>query len=229
MTEHVLTLGHLGMGTGTHRPFDRVYPKSLYLAQPTEILEGAPIDALVIWGGADISPTLYRDAVADFTGADAEPSRRDKVEVDACQYAIERKIPIIGVCRGAQLVCALAGGRLIQHVDNHAGGYHDIDTFDGKVVRSSSVHHQMMYPFDVPDHQLVAWSSQPRSKRYIIGTNETDPKMEGKPEPEIVWFPNIRALAIQGHPEFHQKPDEDPFVQYCLELVREKFLSAEEV
>lgn len=212
-----MILGHLGYGTGTHRPFDQVYEKSIYL-NADAISQGCDLDALVIWGGSDISPSIYGDRVAQMCGAAAELSKRDREEVNACQAAIDRGIPIIGVCRGAQLVCALAGGRLIQHVDNHAGHMHQIDNIDDDPVMTSSVHHQMMYPFDV-DHEMIAWSSEKLSKRYIIGNDESDPEMTDKVEPEIVWFPKIKALGIQGHPEFHGNPKQDPFVQYCMKLV----------
>jgi anthranilate/para-aminobenzoate synthase component II len=212
----ILTLGHVGMGTGDVEPFDQRYNAGM-LVSPKAIQEGAPIDALVIWGGEDISPSIYNSAVSKRTYAPAVPSRRDRVEMDACMAAIDRGIPLIGVCRGAQLVCALAGGRLIQHVNGHGGG-HMMETKDGETIRTTSVHHQMMYPFDV-EHELLAWAAPSRSDVYIIGNDETDPEMEGKPEPEVVWFPKIKALAIQGHPEFVSNPDTDPFVQYCMRMV----------
>jgi len=219
-SQKVLTLGHVGMGTGDHEPFDQLYPKSR-LVTATDIEKGADIDALVIWGGEDISPSLYGDDVATACGADKYLSRRDRIEASACLAAMERNIPLIGVCRGAQLLCAIAGGRLIQHVTGH-GQTHQIVTYDGKSVRTSSMHHQMMYPFDV-EHKMIAWAPEHRSKVYIIGNNESDPKMADHVEPEIVWFPRIKGLAIQGHPEFHPNPEKDEFVQYCMDMVR-KFI-----
>lgn len=221
VTDHVLTLGHVGCGTGTHEPFDQLYPKSL-MVTPKEIEDGAPIDALVIWGGEDISPTLYGDDVATYCGADKELSRRDRLEASACLAAMEREIPLIGVCRGAQLLCAVAGGRLIQHVTGH-GRSHQISTFDHKGMMTSSVHHQMMFPFGV-DHKMIAWSSEKRSTVYVNGQDVDDPEMKNHVEPEIVWFPRIKGLAIQGHPEFIANPDTDPFVQYCMDKVREFIL-----
>lgn len=216
MNTKVLTLGHVGMGTGDVDPFDRRYDAGL-LVSPQEIKDGADIDALVIWGGEDISPSIYNAPVSSRTYAPNAPSRRDRIEMDACFAAIARGIPLIGVCRGAQLVCALAGGRLIQHVNGH-GGSHVMETTDGTLIKTTSVHHQMMYPYDV-EHELLAWATPRRSDVYIIGNDETDPDMEGKREPEVVWFPKIKALAIQGHPEFVGNPDTDPFVQYCLRMV----------
>lgn len=220
-TTKVLVLGHVGRGTGTFEPFDQRYQASQRVTAE-DIQNGADIDALVIWGGADISPSLYGAGVAKWCGAGPDLSTGDRIEADAIRASIERGIPIIGVCRGAQLCCALAGGKLIQHVDGHAGGGHEITDTKGNKVITSSVHHQMMYPWDV-DHELIAWSSSRRSRVYHTDLTDYDDVASQKVEPEIVWFPKIKALAIQGHPEF--MAENDPFVTYCMELVDQYILS----
>ena len=224
-TARKLVLGHCNMGTGRVEPFDSIYTGKDEVVTGESIRNGAEIDALVIWGGEDISTSLYKEKASKFTYSGPSLSHRDKVESEACQAAIDRNIPIIGVCRGAQLVCAMAGGRLIQHVTGH-GGSHAMDTFDGMKIITTSVHHQMMYPFDI-DHKMIAWSSERQSNIYINDTGLNDERMNNKMEPEIVWFPKIRALAIQGHPEFVMNPDDSPFVQYCLDLVDEFILEKE--
>ena len=69
---------------------------------------------------------------------------------------------------------------------------------------TSSLHHQMMYPWEV-EHELLAWSNEPLSSHYKGITPEEQakiPVIRGKIcEPEVVWFPKIRTLAVQGHPE----------------------------
>ncbi len=208
-----MVLGHVGMGTGEVAPFDAVY-KDAAKVGPTEIWAGK-VHALVIWGGADISPAIYNEPVGPHTGASNRLSYRDKVEVEACKAAIDVGIPIIGVCRGAQLLCALAGGKLVQDVSGHIGD-HMITTNTGRNLVTSSVHHQMMYPWEV-QHTLIAWSEESRSRDYV-GVDAA--KIEK--EPEIVYFPKINGLAIQGHPEFmHPKCT---FVEYCNSLVREYLL-----
>jgi GMP synthase-like glutamine amidotransferase len=221
----VLTLGHVGMGTGTLDPFDQRYQKGR-LVTPTEIAKGADIDALVIWGGEDISPSLYGELPSKYTGARTSLSRRDQVEAEACFAAMERNIPLIGVCRGAQLLCALAGGRLIQHVNSHSGT-HGMKCLDEDIlINTTSVHHQMMYPFDV-SHVLLAQAWPKRSNTYVTEGDAEDMEMHktDTPEPEIVWFPDIKGLAIQGHPEFVGNPEESPFVQYCLRKVDQYILN----
>lgn len=217
VTENKLVLGYVPYGTGKHRPFDQVYQHSKLLNTFEDV---AGCDAIVIWGGADISPSIYGQKAAQWTGADDVPSKRDIIEMEAIRTAIAEGVPIIGVCRGAQLVCAMSGGKLVQDVGNHACGQHAIITDAGEEYQTSSVHHQMMYPFDVK-HHLIAWSKENRSSRYL-GEEGPMPEMEGKVEPEIVYFPQTRALAIQGHPEF--MPDTHPFVQYCNRLVQEYLL-----
>ena len=124
----------------------------------------------------------------------------------------------MGLCRGAQLACALAGGSLIQHVDNHGGGRHEVVNKDGEVFETTTCHHQMMNPWEI-DHELIAWAAPSRSEQYIVQYEEL---INMPVEPEVVFFPKIKALAIQGHPEWMQSSE--PFVQYCLNLVKERLL-----
>lgn len=214
-----MILGHVGMGTGAIAPFDQVFEEGL-LVRAKDILDGK-VHALVIWGGEDISPTIYGKPVGPYTGAREQLSYRDTIEVGAVQAAIEMGIPIIGVCRGAQLLCALAGGELIQDVQGH-GRSHKITTIEGREMITSSVHHQMMYPWNV-EHELFAWSTEALSRDYV-GV-EPPPMFLSTSliiEPEIVYFPKIKGLAIQGHPEFMN--DDCEFVKYCNDLVKEYLL-----
>lgn len=210
----LLTLGYVPYGTGRREPFDVLFGKEMNVS-PVDIL-GGKVDALVIWGGEDISPSLYNE---EPNGAHAGKhlSARDVVEVSVCKAAIKKGIPIIGVCRGAQLVCALAGGKLYQHVTGHMGN-HRIVTKDGVEYITSSIHHQMLdlRAMAKEEYDLIAWTKIKLSK-----------EVEDEIEPEIVYFPKIKALAIQGHPEF-MHPECD-FVAYTQKLVAEYLLKTEEV
>jgi putative glutamine amidotransferase len=153
-------------------------------------------DCLVVWGGSDISPTLYRRPVSSRTGASHKPSMRDAIEWAMMKRAKELGIPIIGICRGAQMLCALAGGWLIQDTTGH-GSSHDVITNDKQIIKVSSLHHQMLYPFEV-DHIMVAHSKHPLSEYYL----DVDEEVSIPVEPEFVYFPKEKGIAIQWHPEF---------------------------
>ncbi len=212
-------LGYVNYGTGRVKPFDISFPQSHLLSTVDDIYDGK-VTALVIWGGEDISPSIYGETANSHTHAANTLSRRDKVEVDMCQAAINCDIPIIGVCRGAQLLCALAGGTLVQHVDGHHND-HKIVTSDGRTMTTSSIHHQMML-INKTEHELIAWSAEKQSMHYL---GEADAPLDMTIEPEIVYFPKIKGLAIQGHPEFMDRGSE--FVKYCNELVSKYLLDCQ--
>jgi putative glutamine amidotransferase len=171
-------------------------------------------DILVVWGGADIHPSLYNKGRSRYSGADHRPSRRDLIEWALMQQAKELKIPIIGVCRGAQMLCALEGGILAQHVDNHSG-YHDVVTSDNEIIEVNSIHHQMMVPTNTV-HEMVAWTPQPLSGQYHddIGT------IEMEKEPEFIYFNAVKGFAVQWHPEMMQQNAEANI--YLMKYIRDK-------
>ena len=204
---------------------DTLFDEKFYGSKGYNDLEKEKNVVLVLWGGEDISPSLYNQQPSNHTSAKSIPSNRDQIEKRMAEWAIKNGFPIIGVCRGAQLMCALSGGKLVQDVDNHFG-HHPIyckeivpglgDSF----VTASSIHHQMMIP-DGVDHQLLAWPESP-SKRSTVYRGEDGKNIEtcldpNWKEPEIVWFPKTKALCIQGHPEYMS--DKAPFVQLVNKLV----------
>lgn len=73
------------------------------------------LDGLVVGGGDDIDVRLYnRDLVLE-TRIDPE---RDRLELDALAHADRRGLPVLGICRGAQILNVFYGGTL--HIDIHA-------------------------------------------------------------------------------------------------------------
>lgn len=153
--------------------------------------------ALVVWGGADIHPDLYghpQDRTTYPGGA------RDWHESALMDKAIASGIPIIGVCRGAQMLCAKAGGFLIQDVDNHVGG-HSVITKEGTSFRVNSLHHQMMAGFENLPHELFAVSEKNLGSYYTYKNGEKFPPPENWKEPEAIYFTEIKGMAIQWHPE----------------------------
>lgn len=173
---------------------------------------------LVLWGGEDIATSIYGEKPSTYCAKET-PSYRDNVEMDLAKAAIEQKIPIIGVCRGAQMMCALSGGKLIQHVDNHFGD-HDIMTSNGQRLETSSIHHQMLHLGEV-DHEMLAWAAPKRATKYISEGNVdlAECHHAGFKEPEVVWIPGTRSLCIQGHPEYMSETT--PFCKYVAELVEQ--------
>ena len=124
---------------------------------------------------------------------------------------------MVGICRGAQFLTVMNGGKLVQHVNNHAiSGTHPchIKMPSGpkavkiETVEVTSTHHQMMYPWTMcfTDYHIIGYSRSlctkyegtpecESSERYLVNPH-TVPI-----EPEVVWYPKSQCLCAQFHPE----------------------------
>lgn len=178
---------------------------------------------LLFEGGTDISSAMYGETPGPNT--QAPDIRRDNHETAFFHKALAVGAPMIGVCRGAQLLCALSGGHIIQHVSGHHTR-HKIQLpkcFGRQSIFATSAHHQMMNPYVLPHKDWVscAHATWPQSGKYYgeigkkLKLHKTYPLFQ---EQEIVWFPKTKSLAIQGHPEYYANKEE-LFVQYCRFLI----------
>lgn len=77
------------------------------------------VDGVVIGGGDDIAPTLYGGELR--VGVRLDPDR-DALETEVVKGAFERNLPILGICRGAQMLNVVLGGNL------HQDAYKDFDS-----------------------------------------------------------------------------------------------------
>lgn len=119
------------------------------------------VDGLVLTGGADVDPLRYGEAPAEQTS----PPRalRDEWEIELTRAALRRDVPLLGICRGLQVLNVALGGSLHQHLpevtghDGHQpapGVYGAVDVsiepgthtaeLIGSRVRVSCHHHQAL-------------------------------------------------------------------------------------
>lgn len=105
-------------------------PDSELANEPDAILDR--IDGLMLAGGCDIDPASY-GAVPHPETRGTVPAR-DELELALSRRALERDMPLLGICRGMQLLNVACGGTLIQHLPDQVGhGEHrrHPGTFDG--------------------------------------------------------------------------------------------------
>jgi gamma-glutamyl-gamma-aminobutyrate hydrolase PuuD len=148
-------------------------------------------DIVIFHGGVDINPALYNDRPHPMTQKPNTP--RDIIEVECMKKALEVGAFIYGICRGAQLACALNGGKLNQHITGHTGSNHSLDQLPFK---SNSCHHQAMLP---------------EGNFEVIATHGDIY--------EMLWYPETKCFCVQGHPEW--LGFNDPMVQFCNNFIRE--------
>lgn len=167
------------------------------LCRKAETLDKA--DLVVFGGGSDIDPQIYGGVPVHDT-VSFNPSR-DSADINLYLEATAKGIPLMGVCRGAQLIWALSGGGMYQDVDGHNNGKHAIWDIEDNVSigKVSSVHHQMCAEPKPPGAKILAESSQSHTRWF-----NSLSKQEGTfiHEIEAYFLPHIGAIGFQGHPEY---------------------------
>jgi putative glutamine amidotransferase len=118
-------------------------PDPRLVQEPGELV--AKLDGLLLAGGADIDPAIYGQAPHPET-QETVPER-DAFEIALTRCAIERDVPVLGICRGMQLINVALGGSLTQDLPEHLGheqhrkvigsfegSDHDVDVLDGTLA-----------------------------------------------------------------------------------------------
>jgi putative glutamine amidotransferase len=91
------------------------------------------VDGLILAGGADIEPAAYgAEAAPQTTGARPE---RDRFELALARTALKRDLPLLGICRGMELLNVALGGTLIQNLPDAHVHLHTPGTFADHDVR----------------------------------------------------------------------------------------------
>jgi putative glutamine amidotransferase len=153
-------------------------------------------DLAVFTGGADINPAIYGDAVHPQTYFH---EYRDSKELEAYELLREQQTPMVGICRGGQLLNALAGGGMFQHIDKHAGGRHYMtDLITGEEILVNSIHHQMMKP--APHALVVAAAYLGGNREWMDG--QIVKRGKSDEDIEVIVYEKEKYLCFQAHPEY---------------------------
>lgn len=77
------------------------------------------VDGLLFTGGEDVHPSFYGEIVLERCGVIDE--KRDLFEIELCRQALDRDLPVLGICRGCQLINVALGGSLCQDLSYRPG------------------------------------------------------------------------------------------------------------
>ncbi len=151
-------------------------------------------DGIVITGGEDVNPALYgKDSLIEMCGT--INTYRDSLEFQMINFALENKIPLLGICRGLQIMNVSQGGSLIVDIPtfigdsihrNHGHTWHKVflqnNFLNADTGTVYSNHHQAI---DNIAETFIPVAFAPDSIIEAIRTKDT----------------TIPAFAIQWHPE----------------------------
>jgi gamma-glutamyl-gamma-aminobutyrate hydrolase PuuD len=162
-------------------------------------------DVIVFIGGEDINPELYHEKKHPTTYF---TESRDFAELYYYQKALKARKPMFGICRGAQFLHAMNGGKLWQNVNNHGGRNHVIYDIEGDTyVEATSIHHQMlrfnndMDLVAVCDEQ-IATSFESGDGEHLTVSKSDDGSYDGvELEIEAGAYNATQCFFVQGHPE----------------------------
>lgn len=178
------------------------------------------IDGLIITGGAfDIPPSMYGAGTQHETVTLKE--NRTKFEWAVTRGAIERNMPVLGICGGEQLLNVVLGGTLIQHIPDeiksdiaHEQPNPRTEPGHSVNIKPGTLLHKILgtetIEVNSAHHQAVAKPGE----GVIIVCHSPDGVIEG-----IEYPAHPFCLGVQWHPEYHVTPADtkifDAFVAAC--------------
>ena len=157
----------------------------------------ARLDGLIITGGADVDPGQY-DETPHAKTSDWRDDR-DAWEIALLDAADSRDIPVLGICRGMQLMAVRAGGSLDQHTpevighEEHSPGGDEFGTISVETVPGSRLRSLVGDRQNVGCHHHQSVRSHPGFAAAAVAIDGTLEGME-QPGPRF-------CLAVQWHPE----------------------------
>ena len=177
------------------------------------------VDGVLLTGGSDLDPAFYGEEPHAKLGAVLR--ERDDFELELARLAMGDSTPVLGVCRGLQVVNVALGGSLKQHLEpgpeiRHGTGspipeFHPIDVADSEYAermgprpRVNSLHHQAL------DRVASDLTVLARAGDGVV---------------EMVSSRTVPLLAVQWHPEQLASGDpaaDVPFQWFAEQLQREE-------
>ncbi|HEX4720438.1 MAG TPA: gamma-glutamyl-gamma-aminobutyrate hydrolase family protein [Thermoleophilaceae bacterium] len=170
-------------------------PDGAVADDPAQLLD--MLDGLILAGGSDVDPGTY--------GADPHPEthgtneERDRFEVALARAGLERDMPVLGICRGMQMLNVACGGTLDQHLDDlrthrHTPGVfcdHEVELEPGSLAAEAAGTERVSVKSH--HHQGVAAIGQ---GVRVSGRNPGDAIVEAIEIPDRSF-----ALGVLWHPE----------------------------
>ena len=194
-------------------PIDPSEPLSAFLPDPA-----ASFDALILPGGGDIDPALFHQ---ENQGSRAIDPGLDRLQLFLLRSFLEKKLPVLGICKGMQLINVCLGGSIIQ--DLPTAGQHAYigkDQVHPTYTEKGSLLHTLYgenFPVNSAHHQGIA---EPGEGLIVI---------QHAPDgvAEAIVHTSLPILGIQWHPErmcFARKrpdtPDGSLLLSRFLSLIR---------
>lgn len=181
-------------------------------------------DALVLSGGIDVHPKFYGGNTNYLVNPKALNEKRDEFEIAAFQSAQENNIPVLGICRGMQLINVIHQGTLIQDLgkenlhETHNG---NPDKSHHICISKDSLLHEITGEINAAINSAHNQAIDKLGAGLIINAKSDDGTIEGIERANMPGKPFL--LGIQWHPErmFKFQLEDTPLSK----SIRDRFIS----
>jgi putative glutamine amidotransferase len=154
------------------------------------------LDGLLLTGGADIEPARYGD-VPD--GAGHYEPERDATELAIFDEALAADLPVLGICRGLQVVNVAAGGSLNQDVPSHSCSYDEPDVDAHRVSFEQHSRLSLLYGGSTQVNSLHHQTVDRLGEGLVVTGRADDDVVEA------IELPGRDVIAVQWHPEMRSQ------------------------
>lgn len=172
----------------------------------------ARIDGLIIAGGEDVDPELYGEARGEHT--QPGDGLRDASELALLREATTAGVPVLGICRGHQLINVAFGGTLIQHLEE--SDEQELH-FHGELDRSNREQQVVIEPGSVL-HEIYGERTGVNSYHHqavgTLGEGVRVTARAGDGIVEAIEVPEANVVGVQWHPECYSG---DPLFERFVE------------
>ena len=160
-------------------------------------LEGLPIQAVILTGGNTPHPDLYGGKIREGSFS----KQRDATEKRLLEIAVDKKLPVLGICRGMQFINLFFGGKILdimeemKEVIEHAAVTHPIEIIGNQVVNL------LGNKIEVNSYHNYAITNEVLGSGLKSFAQTSDGVIEG------LYHPSLPIAGIEWHPE-RKSPDE---------------------
>lgn len=168
-------------------------------ANPQIIL--TKLDGLVLAGGGDIEPQIYNGKPHETVYA-VDPER-DRFEIALAQLALAQDLPVLGICRGLQVLNVVSGGDLVPHVPDYFGAEiahrNEIEQKSTRHTVAVMANSKLAIALGVTSPEVTSWHHQAIgtvAPNWQVVATAPDGVIEAIEHTEHPW-----AIAVQWHPE----------------------------
>ncbi len=153
MSPKIVILGHKKDTENYEKALEQLSASYITTLSPNQI---SSCDGLILPGGGDITPSLFGQKNLGSTNIDTE---LDLLQLQALEKALSHNKPVLGICKGMQLINVFCGGTITQHMPNsemhryqNGDVYHETNIIEvkflyhlyGSSLMVNSAHHQCL-------------------------------------------------------------------------------------